>query len=56
MGAGVFEAVAGVGVTFAAAFIRADVGLFSWEKGRDSNNGLFDHRINTNESRESLKR
>lgn len=32
MGAGVFEAVARVGVTFAAAFIRADVGFFSWRR------------------------
>lgn len=30
MGARVFEAVAGVRVTFAAAFVRADVGFFSW--------------------------
>lgn len=30
VGACVFEAVAGVRVTFAAAFIRADVGFFSW--------------------------
>lgn len=29
VGAGVFEAVARVGVTLAAAFIRADVGFFS---------------------------
>lgn len=30
VGARVFEAVAGVRVTFAAAFVRADVGFFSW--------------------------
>lgn len=30
VGARVFEAVAGVRVTFAAAFVWADVGFFSW--------------------------
>lgn len=30
--ASVLEAIAGVGVAFAAAFIRADVGFFPWNK------------------------
>lgn len=36
MGAGVFEAVARVRVTFAAAFIRADVGFFTWGREKES--------------------
>lgn len=48
MGPGVFEAVTGVRVAFAAAFIRANVGFFSWGKKK----GVNDLK-KTNKARES---